>query len=74
MIIESKATEFFSNLDRIGFSKSINDYKTVLVKVNFAHPPEKGHPRTDIKLLSDVINYVGTTPICRVRATPGSRR
>jgi hypothetical protein len=53
-----KQINFFSCLDDIGLKKSIIDNKSVLIKVNLARPAEKNHPRTDIKLLSDLIQYI----------------
>lgn len=50
--------DFFSYLDKIGLKEKINKEKSVLIKINLARPAEKGHPRTDPKLLSDVIKYV----------------
>jgi hypothetical protein len=53
-----KQNDIFSCLDDIGLKKSIVDYKSVVIKINLARPAEKNHPRTDIKLLSDLIQYI----------------
>lgn len=59
MILTSNTeSDFFSCLDNIGLKEKINSDKKVLIKVNLARPAQNGHPRTDIKLLSDVIQYV----------------
>lgn len=59
MILSSKSQdEFFSSLDKIGFRERICSDKSVLIKVNLARPAKPEHPRTDTKLLSDVIHYI----------------
>lgn len=59
MILTSKSeNDLFSCLDKIGLKESISKNKSVLIKINLAHPAGKGHPRTDSKLLSTVIEYV----------------
>jgi hypothetical protein len=59
MILTSKKeNDFFLCLDKIGLRENIYNDRSVLIKINLAHPAEKGHPRTDIKLLSQVIQYV----------------
>ncbi len=59
MIIASKnQDEFYASLDKIGFRERINRDKSVLIKVNFTRPAEPEHPRTDVKLLSEVIQYI----------------
>ncbi|MDR3598451.1 DUF362 domain-containing protein [Clostridium sp.] len=59
MILISKTeSDYFSCLDKIGLKEKVNIDKNVLIKINLAHPAQKGHPRTDIKLLSNVIQYV----------------
>jgi uncharacterized protein (DUF362 family) len=50
--------DLFSCLDDIGLKKSIIDYKSVLVKVNLARIYKKDHPRTDINLLLNLIQYI----------------
>jgi uncharacterized protein (DUF362 family) len=37
---------------------------SALVKINLARPPEPGHPRTDPRLLEQVIRYVSHTGAC----------
>jgi uncharacterized protein (DUF362 family) len=49
---------FISCLDDIGLKKSIIDYKSVLIKINLARTYKKDHPRTDIELLSNIIQYI----------------
>lgn len=59
MILISKSESyFFSCLDKIGLKEKVDSDKKVLIKINLARPAQKGHPRTDAKLLSDVIQYV----------------
>lgn len=54
----NKQNDLFSCLDDIGLKKSIINYRSVLIKVNLARSAEKDHPRTDIKLLSDLIQFI----------------
>ncbi len=59
MILSSKNhDEFYTSLDKMGFREKINRDKSVLIKVNFARPAEPEHPRTDVKILSEVIQYI----------------
>jgi hypothetical protein len=59
MILSSKnEIDFFSCLDKIGLKERINKDKSVLIKVNLARPYSKNHPRTDGKILSNVIEYI----------------
>ncbi|OPJ58057.1 DUF362 domain-containing protein [Clostridium oryzae] len=59
MILSAKnKKELFCCLDKIGIKSAINKNKYVLIKINLARPAEPGHPRTDVKLLSKVIEYV----------------
>lgn len=59
MILTSKNKEdFFMNLDSIGLKEKIEHDKSVIIKINLARPATAGHPRTDIKLLSDIIEYI----------------
>lgn len=59
MILMSKnQDDLFLSLDKIGLKESITKNKSVLIKINLARPAGKDHPRTDIKLLSEVIEYV----------------
>lgn len=58
ILTAKKQKDLFSRLDDIGLKNSIINYKSVLIKVNLARPAEKDHPRTDIKLLSDLIQYI----------------
>jgi len=59
MILTSKnESDFFSCLDKIGLKERVDSEKNVLIKINLARPAQKGHPRTDTELLSDVIKYV----------------
>ena len=44
-------------LDEIGLRAALRT-GSALIKVNLAHPPEPGHPRTDPTLLAEVIQYV----------------
>ncbi len=62
-----KKSDFFSCLDNIGLKKDILNKKSVLIKVNLARPAEEKHPRTDIKLLSDLIHYIySNNGICAI--------
>ena len=45
-------------LDNMGLDRHILDAKQVLVKINLARPPQPGHPRTDARMLADLIRYV----------------
>lgn len=59
MILSGKnQEEFYQSLDKIGFRDKIISDKSVLIKVNLARPAEPEHPRTDAKLLSEVIEYI----------------
>lgn len=59
MILTSKnKSDLFSCLNKIGLKEKIDSDKNVLIKINLARPAQNGHPRTDTKLLSDVIEYV----------------
>jgi uncharacterized protein (DUF362 family) len=59
MILSSNnKIDFFSCLDGIGLKEKVSSGKSVLVKVNLARTYTKNHPRTDSKLLSDVIEYI----------------
>lgn len=59
MILTSKnESDFLSCLDKIELKEKINSGKKVLIKINLARPAQMGHPRTDVKLLSDIIRYV----------------
>ena len=58
ILISKNESEFFSCLDKIGIKEKVNNDKNVLIKINLARPAEKDHPRTDIKILSDLIKYV----------------
>lgn len=59
MILTSKnQNDFFSCLDEMGLKERIDNDKSVLIKINLARPAAPGHPRTDMKLLSDVIQYI----------------
>lgn len=59
MILSSKDQEhFFLPMDEIGLGERIYKSTSVLIKINLARPAEKGHPRTDMPLLADVIRYI----------------
>lgn len=58
ILISKNESDFFSCLDKIGLKEKVNIDKNVLIKINLARPAQKGHPRTNIKLLSNVIQYV----------------
>jgi len=59
MILSSKNhNEFYLSMDKVGFREKICHDKSVLIKINLARLAEPKHPRTDIKLLSEVIHYV----------------
>ena len=59
MILSSKGqNELFSCLDKVGFRSAINRNGSVLIKINLAHYAKQGHPRTDNKLLSQIIHYI----------------
>jgi hypothetical protein len=59
MILTSEnESDFFSCLDKIGLKEKIDSDKSVLIKINLARTAQKGHPRTDMKLLSNLIKYV----------------
>lgn len=59
MILSSKnENDFFPCLDKIGLKERINKDKSVLIKVNLARPYSKDHPRTDGKILSNIIEYI----------------
>lgn len=59
MILSSKnQDEFYSSLDKIGLRERISSDKSVLIKINLSRPAEPEHPRTDPKLLMDVIQYI----------------
>ncbi len=44
-------------LDEIGLGSMIEEGGSALVKINLAHPPRPGHPRTDPELLAEMIRY-----------------
>jgi uncharacterized protein (DUF362 family) len=44
-------------LEKIGFGAAVKENRSLLIKVNLAHPPEPGHPRTDPFLLKEVLDY-----------------
>jgi len=44
-------------LTRVGIEAALERSKSVLIKINMARPPESGHPRTDVRLLAEVIEY-----------------
>ncbi len=44
-------------LEKVGFGAAVKDRRSLLIKVNLAHPPEPGHPRTDPFLLKEVLDY-----------------
>lgn len=58
ILISKNESDFFSCLDKIGLKEKVNSDKKVLIKINLARPAEKDHPRTDIKLLSNLIKYI----------------
>ena len=59
MILSSKnQEEFCISLDKIGFGNRIQKDKSVLIKINMARPAEKNHPRTDARIVRDVIYYI----------------
>jgi Uncharacterized conserved protein len=58
ILISKNENDFFSCLDNIGLKEKVYNDKKVLIKINLARPAENGHPRTDIKLLSNLIKYV----------------
>lgn len=59
MILSSKnQNEFYLSLDKIGFKERVCNDKSILIKVNLTRPAKPGHPRTDAKLLSEVIQYI----------------
>ncbi len=45
-------------LDTIGLKERICSNQSVLIKINLSRPPVPGHPRTDVALLSKVIQYI----------------
>jgi uncharacterized protein (DUF362 family) len=44
--------------DQFGLKNKIMSEKSILVKINLAHPAIPGHPRTDSFLLSELIKYI----------------
>ncbi|MFT5871283.1 MAG: hypothetical protein ACI8WT_000201 [Clostridium sp.] len=59
MILSAKIqNELFSCLDKVGLKNAISINGSVLIKINLARPAKQGHPRTDNKLLSQIIQYV----------------
>lgn len=59
MILSGKSqNELFLCLDKIGLKNAISKDGSVLIKINLAGPAKPRHPRTDSKLLSQVIQYV----------------
>lgn len=58
ILISKNESDFFSCLDKIGLKEKVNNDKNVIIKVNLARPAEKDHPRTDIKLISDLVQYI----------------
>jgi uncharacterized protein (DUF362 family) len=58
MILTVKKGEPLSSaLEQIGFGAAIDDGGSLLIKINLAHPPGPGHPRTDPFLLKEVLDY-----------------
>jgi hypothetical protein len=59
MILSANSeNQLFSCLEKVGFKNAINRNGSVLIKINLAHPAEQGHPRTDSKLLLQIIHYI----------------
>ena len=54
----AKNNTLHTALDEIGLGAAIGESGSVLIKINLAHPPEPGHPRTDPSLLAKVVQYV----------------
>ncbi len=50
-------------LDKIGIEAALERNKSVLIKINMARPPEPGHPRTDVTLLTRVIQYFASKKV-----------
>ncbi len=48
---------------RIGIETAFERSKSVLIKINLARPPEPAHPRTDVALLTAVIEYFASRKI-----------
>ena len=59
MILSAKdKNSLYKNMDQIGLGERISEDTSVLIKINLARPAQKGHPRTDMELLSYVIRYI----------------
>lgn len=59
MILSSKShEELFPCLDKVGVKDAISRNGSVLIKINLAHSAKEAHPRTDSKLLSQIIQYI----------------
>ena len=54
----SSNRDFFRNLDLIGMKSEINTNKSVLIKINWARVYTKNHPRTDMVILKNTIDYI----------------
>jgi len=58
MILRAPGNKTLSvSLDDIGLGTAINRTGTFLIKINLAHLPQPGHPRTDPFLLQQVLEY-----------------
>jgi uncharacterized protein (DUF362 family) len=56
----SNNTHLSEIIDAIGIGVTLKKSNSVLIKINLARPPESRHPRTDLGLLANVIQYCTT--------------
>jgi uncharacterized protein (DUF362 family) len=52
-----KGEPLSGGLEKIGVGSSLKENRSLLIKINLAHPPEPGHPRTDPVLLKEILDY-----------------